>query len=145
MKRSILSLLILLSVICKAQVYVGAGAGMLVNKANLAMELQMGYQFKTWLLQSGFHAPLDNSSPVFYQFKAGKSLPVSDLSSFNLTGGKSWHYVSSDRKWENKWVWVASAEYNRRLYNGMWFVEYTWFDSGYHFITFGLKYLFLKN
>ncbi|MES1216894.1 MAG: hypothetical protein ABUT20_15370, partial [Bacteroidota bacterium] len=66
MKHLLLITFIGISVFTQAQLYVGAGTGG-TTKGKLAAELQVGYNFKFLLVQTGFVTHTNNTNPAVFQ------------------------------------------------------------------------------
>lgn len=142
MKKLTLILAIAFSVNVTAQVYVGVGTGLYVNKLHMAAELQLGCNYKTWVLQTGFHAPMDNTNPAFFEVKAGKQFNLNDMASIQVLAGaaRQW-FATGDEKLIRP---AAGIEYIHTMFRGYWFAEIASFGST-TFATVGIKYTFRKH
>ena len=140
MKHLLLIVLISISIVSQAQLYVGAGTGG-TTKGKLAAELQVGYNFKFLLVQTGFVTHTNNTNPAIFQFKTGHEFRFSDQS-LVLSAGYGYQLMNSIYKENNKNTFTSGIEYLKYIRDGGAFYMGITNSSQYTFITVGLKYFF---
>lgn len=133
-------MLFLLTFSSKAQIYAGAGAGTFLKKSKpyLAGQMKIGYHYKNYMLESGFHAACDNTLPVFFEIKAGRGFKIGESSYAILPmAGFVYQFFREDQK---KKTWTASLEIVKKVNSkgGYAFCGWSVFDKKHHFITAGL-------
>jgi hypothetical protein len=139
MKQFLLIVLISTTIASKAQFYVGAGTGG-TTRGKLAAELQVGYNFKFLLLQTGFVTHTNNTDPAIFQFKTGHEFRFRKQS-LVISAGYAYQLLSNSHKENNKSTYTSGIEYLKYIRTGAIYTGVTKSDQ-YTFITVGLKYFF---
>ncbi len=143
MKHLLLIVLATMAITSQAQFYVGAGTGA-TTRGKLAAELQVGYNFKFLLLQTGFVTHTNNTNPAVFQVKTGHEFRFNDQS-LVLTGGYAYHLQNEVYKENNKSTYTTGIEYLKYIRDGGALYTGVTRSGQYTFITVGLKYFFTKQ
>jgi hypothetical protein len=140
MKQFLLIILTTITIASQAQFYVGAGTGA-TTRGKLAAELQVGYNFKFLLLQTGFVTHTNNTNPAVFQVKTGHEFRFGDQS-LVLSGGYAYHLLNATYKENNKSTYTTGLEYLKYIRDGGAIYTGVTRSGQYTFITVGLKYFF---
>ena len=140
MKQFLLIVLTGITISSNAQLYVGAGAGA-TTRGKLAAELQLGYNFKFLLVQTGFVTHTNNTNPAVFQVKTGHEFRFGEQA-LVVTGGYAYHLVNQTYKENNKNTYTTGIEYLKYIKDGGAFYTGVTRSGQYTFITVGLKYFF---
>ena len=143
MKQLLLIVLSSITIASQAQFYVGAGAGA-TTRGKLAAELQVGYNFKFLLLQSGFVTHTNNTNPAVFQVKTGHEFRFSDQA-LVVTGGYAYQLRNTTYKENNKSTYTTGIEYLKYIRDGGAIYTGVTKSGQYTFITVGLKYFFTRD
>ena len=144
MKHLLLTALIICTTIAlQAQFYVGAGAGA-TPKGKAAAELQLGYNFKFLLLQTGFVTHTNATDPALFQIKTGHEFRF-NRQAIVITGGYAYHLQSENYKENNNSSYTTGIEYLKYISDGGALYTGVTNSGEYTFITAGLKYFFRRQ
>ena len=143
MKQFLLIVLISSTITSQAQFYVGAGTGA-STQGKLTAELQLGYNFKFLLVQTGFITHTNNTHPAVFQFKTGHEFRFNDQS-LVVTGGYAYQLLNNSYKENNKNTFTSGIEYLKYIRDGGALYTGVTRSGQYTFITVGLKYFFTQR
>ena len=143
MKHLLPIVLICTTIASNAQFYVGAGAGA-TAKGKAAAELQLGYVFKFFLLQTGFVTHTNATDPAVFQIKTGHAFKFG-RQAVVLTGGYAYHLQSENYKENNSSNYTTGIEYVKFVRDGGALYTGVTRSGEFTFITVGLKYFFARR
>jgi len=143
MKHLLPIVLICTTIASNAQFYVGAGAGA-TPKGKAAAELQLGYNFKFLLLQTGFVTHTNATDPAVFQVKTGHEFKF-NRQAVVITGGYAYHLQSENYKENNNNSYTTGIEYLKYIRDGGAIYTGVTKSGEYTFITLGLKYFFVRR
>ncbi|MES1216769.1 MAG: hypothetical protein ABUT20_14735, partial [Bacteroidota bacterium] len=114
------------------------------TKGKLAAELQVGYNFKFLLVQTGFVTHTNNTNPAVFQLKAGHEFRFSEQAVV-ISAGYGYQLLNSTYKENNKNTFVSGIEYLKYIRDGGAIYTGVTHSGQYTFITVGLKYFFTQR
>ena len=143
MKHLLSIALVCTTLASQAQVYLGAGAGV-STEGKAAADLQLGYNFKFFLLQTGFITHTNATDPSVFQFKTGHEFRF-NRQAIVITGGYAYHLQSDYYKEKNKSDYTTGIEYLKYIRGGGALFTGVTKSGEFTFITGGLRYFFRRQ